>query len=217
MVKKSTCESKLKQEHNKCEKQLLELREKLKAEDIEVFRLKSILDSIPGSIYWKDKNGVYLGRNSYSSEKMESVGLESEINIDDIIGKTDYDLFPKETADRYRKYDLEVLKTGKEISNEEPVTLPNGRILIQLSTKRPLRNEKKEIIGIIGNTVDITYQKEIEQSLREAKEQAEEASRVKTSFIRNMEHDIRTPFNGVWGIANYLYFNLLLLRPLAFT
>lgn len=205
MNKKSTHTIKLQQENNEHEKQLLQLRKKLQQKNMEIFHLKSILDSLPGSVYWKDKNGIYLGRNSYSIEKMESVGLEKNTNPDNIAGKTDYNIFPKEVADRYREHDLKVLKFGKEISSEEPVTLPNGKTLIQLSTKRPLRDENGTIIGVIGNTVDITYQKKIEAALIKAKEQAENAARVKTNFIRNMEHDIRTPFSGIWGIANYLW------------
>lgn len=113
--------------------------------------------------------------------------------------------FPKNVADEYRQNDLEVMKTGKELIKEEAFTLANGKILIQLSSKRPLREENGDIVGIVGNTVDITYLKKIEEELRDAKERAEIANGIKTEFIRNMEHDIRTPFNGVWGLANYLW------------
>ena len=187
---------------------VLKLKKFIKKLENEIFQYKMVLGSLPGSVYWKNKKGEYLGRNKYSQEKMVSVNLENApigIEKDDIIGKTDYDLFPKETADRYRKHDLEVIRTSKEITIEEPVTLPNGKTLVQLSTKRPLLNSLGKIIGVIGNTVDITYQKEIENSLRKAKELAEEAVITKTNFIRNMEHDIRTPFNGIWGLSNYLF------------
>ena len=66
----------------------------------ENFRLKSIIENLPGSIYWKDKNGVYLGRNTYSMEKMQSVELEHGRAKDAVIGKTDYDFFSKEVQSR---------------------------------------------------------------------------------------------------------------------
>lgn len=172
----------------------------------EIFRLKSVIENLPGSIYWKDRNGVYLGRNAYSHEKMQSVNLEADVTQgSSVIGKIDYDFFPKEVADEYRKHDMEVMQSGHELVREETVILPNGEKLIQLSSKRPLRNERGNIVGIVGNTIDITYLKKIEAELREAKEKLERANVLKTEFIRNMEHDIRTPFNGVWGLSNILW------------
>lgn len=169
--------------------------------DKEIYRLKNVIENLPGSIYWKDQNGVYLGVNCFSIEKMRSVNLAWQ----DIVGKTDYDLFPKEVADAYRKNDLEVMTSGHESSREEVITLPNGEILIQLSSKRPLRDEQGDIVGIVGNTVDITYLKKVESELREAKEKAEAANQLKMAFIRDMEHDIRTPFSGIYSITKYLY------------
>lgn len=171
------------------------------AKDKEIYRLRNVIENLPGSIYWKDQNGVYLGINHYSLEKMRSVNLDWK----DIAGKTDYDLFSKEIADAYRQNDLEVMATGVESSKEEIVTLPNGEILIQLSSKRPLRDEHGTVVGIIGNTVDITYLKKIEAELKEAKEKAEAANKLKSAFIMDMEHDIRTPFSGIYSITTYLY------------
>lgn len=185
-----------------------QLKRIVKEQHADIFRLKSVIDNLPGSIYWKDKNGVYLGRNTYSHEKSKSVNIEdSASTLDSPIGKTDYDYFSKEIADGYRKHDIEVMESGEELVREEITTLPNGEQLIQLSSKRPLRDEKGNVVGVVGNTVDITHLKKIEAELREAKEKLERGDIIKTEFIRNMEHDIRTPFNGVWGIANYLWQN----------
>lgn len=174
--------------------------------NMEIFRLRSVIEHLPGSIYWKDKKGIYLGRNAFSLEKMRSVELEHHhTNKDDIIGKTDYDIFSKEIADRYRKHDLAVMKNHKEYMIEESITLPSGKVIIQLSTKRPIYNQHSEVIGIVGNTIDITHLKEIEDELRKEHARAEQANHIKIEFMRNMEHDIRTPFSGVLGMANYLW------------
>ena len=166
--------------------------------DKEIYRLKNVIENLPGSIYWKDQHGVYLGVNCFSAEKMRSINLSWQ----DIVGKTDYDLFPKAVADAYRQNDLEVMTTGDESSLEETVTLPTGENLIQLSSKRPLRDEQGNIVGVIGNTIDITHLKKV---VREAKEKAEVANQLKTAFIRDMEHDIRTPFSGIYSLTKYLY------------
>ena len=165
-------------------------------------RLKGVIDSMPGSVYWKDKNGVYLGRNKYSFQKSIEEGVSSDLNRDSILGKTDYDYLDKDVADQYRKNDLKVL-LGQDISVEEEVNSPKGK-LVQLSQKCPLRDERGEIVGIIGNTIDITYLKKIELELKVAKEEAEKANRLKTEFIHNMEHDICTPFSGILGIIKAL-------------
>lgn len=171
----------------------------------ELFRLQAVIDNLPGSIYWKDKKGIYLGRNLSSAEKMHSINLEHTADKDAIYGKTDYDFFSKEVADQYRKHDIEVMEKKCEVTKEEYLTLPTGETIIQISTKRPLYDEHGEITGIIGNTVDISYLKKIENELRQATKKAEEANQLKTEFIRNMQHDIRTPLSGIWGIANYIY------------
>lgn len=169
--------------------QILRLQNTIVSLQAEIFRLKSVIEHLPGSIYWKDKEGVYLGRNTFSVEKMHSMELESNSTKDDVIGSTDYDLFPKETADRYREQDLLVMETKKELSAEESVTLPSGRTIIQLSTKRPINDQNGSVIGIVGNTVDITHLKNIENDLRKAKEHAD----VFNKTALQVAHDIRSP------------------------
>lgn len=161
--------------------------------------LSSIAESIGGSIYWKNRDGVYVGCNTFAAKM---AGLS---NPEEIIGKTDYDLFRKEEADVFRKNDLEVLQQGAEFSKEEQVTAPNGKLITQLSTKKALKDEQGNVIGIIGNTIDITYLKETETKLKAAKELAEQSNILKSEFIHNMEHDIRTPFGGILGLSSILF------------
>jgi PAS domain S-box-containing protein len=120
----------------------------------------NILDMIESSIYWKDKDGVYLGCNKLSAQM---VNLDSP---DEIIGKTDYDLFNKEAADIFRQHDLEVINNNT-VRVVEETRVYNGKEITHLSSKRPLLNKKGEIIGIVGSSVEITAQKEAEQLKRE--------------------------------------------------
>lgn len=185
---------------------ILRLQNTIASLQAEIFRLKSIIEHLPGSIYWKDENGVYLGRNKYSLEKMQNDEYEqATAHKDEVIGKTDYDLFSKEIADRFRCNDLHVMETRQEFSMEEAAILPNGKTMVQLSTKRPIYDQEGKVVGIVGNTVDITHLKEVEAELRKEHARAEQANLIKTEFMRNMEHDIRTPFSGVLGMAHYLW------------
>ncbi len=179
-----------------------QLKKIISAQKSEIYKLKNILDNLPGSIYWKDKDGVYQGRNNTSAESMRKFGFPWQWN--EIIGKTDHDLFNKVMADRFRKNDLEVMESGQEFVKEETATLPSGEQVVQLSTKRPLWDEEGHVIGLVGNTVDITYLKQIENELRIAKEKSEASNKAKIEFLENMRHDIRTPLIGIMEFANII-------------
>ena len=161
-------------------------------------RIQAIIDTIAGNHWWKDKEGRYLGCNRVAANIW---GLESP---EDVIGKTDYELPWANTANALIAHDKEVMETGKTLKREEMVATKEGKPLIFLVTKTPLRDCDSSIIGTIGTSVDITEMKEMQRSLKAAKEQAELSDKLKTEFIRNMEHDFRTPFSGIWGIANML-------------
>ena len=178
------------------------LKEIIKQQQSEIFQLKSIIDTIPGDIYWKNKEGVYLGMNLSGRESLRKMGFSWRPN--EIVGKTDYDLFQSETAEEFRKNDLQIMDSKKESTREESAILPNGERIVQLSIKKPLFDENTKVIGIVGNTVDITYLKKMEDDLNLAKEKAEAANQAKSEFIKNMSHDIRTPLTGIMGAANIL-------------
>lgn len=159
--------------------------------------LGQIMDCTPGSLYWKDKEGRYLGCNTFM---VKTAGL---LSSEDIIGKTDFELWP-DHANEIRKNDVKVMSSGKAISLEEKVQIQSGEYMHFASSKVPLKDEHGSIIGIICNSLDITKLKETEAALKAANEKSELSNKAKSSFIENMEHDIRTPFNGVWGFANIL-------------
>ncbi len=175
--------------------ELEELKVLVAKQKTEIFELKNIIDNLPGDIYWKNKEGVYSGLNITGRKSLERMGFILE--KDEVIGKTDYDLYSQETADKFRENDLSVMHSKIEMTREESAILPSGEEITQLSTKRPLWDEKGNIIGIVGNTLDIT-------ELKKAKEKAEVANEAKASFLRNMRHDLRTPFSGILTLAQLM-------------
>jgi two-component system, OmpR family, aerobic respiration control sensor histidine kinase ArcB len=124
--------------------------------------LSSILKSLPGSIYWKDKEGYYLGSNDTLKEM---TGLSS------VIGKTDFDMPWAKTAQTLRDNDLKVMTLNVVLEVEETVTLADGNEVIVLTRKAPLHDEQGNVIGIIGTSLNITHRKEQESILRMAQEQ----------------------------------------------
>ena len=149
-----------------------------------------IIDNVDASIYWKDTEGHYLGCNKYML-KMAGIQDRSEI-----IGKKDCQLFWHDISNELEKIDKSVLLTGKYEGEETPVTANNDRRTFH-TTKTILFDDKNNVIGIIGISVDIT-------ELKKAKEAAEAANQAKSEFLRNMEHQLRTPFSGVYSMVELL-------------
>jgi signal transduction histidine kinase len=122
----------------------------------------------------------------------------------EIIGKTDFDLpWGLEFAKKCRANDLHIMNTSLSEECEETAIL-QGKKATFLSLKTPLKNKEKEIIGILGLSIDITKQKEAEKALLEAKKEAEAASQAKTEFLKNMHHDLRTPVAAMICCAEML-------------
>ena len=160
--------------------------------------MENIIAEIPVSVYWMNKECVYLG---CSNSMAKLLNLASR---HDIIGKIYADLYDEKSSECYRIADKTVMDTGVSLSAEEPLYSSDGTKKIFLSNKVPLRDSSGEIIGMLGISVDITTQKNMEEDLKKAKEAAEMASFYKTEFIANMSHDIRTPLSGVVGRGEQL-------------
>ena len=168
------------------------LEEQIQSLQDELFRLKSMIHDVPGNIYWKNKEGVYLGHNYYAGELLYHTGITTEIYTDRIIGLTDFDLFDYETASQYRLSDLEVMETEKTLIREEVLHLKDEEPIIHLSMKKPLYNRKHEVVGIVGNSVNITAQKEAED-LRLKNTLNEEKLETVRLLAASIAHEIRTP------------------------
>lgn len=158
--------------------------------------LTAVLNTIPSRVYWKNKKSVYVGCNNAFAE---DAGVD---DISQIKGKTDYDFPWAEMADRYRKYDNQVIQSGEaSLHIEEQLVNLRGDKSWRDSNKIPLRDESGNIIGVLGTYQDITVRKLVEQDLQVAKEAAETANQVKSQFLANMSHEIRTPMNGILGLT----------------
>ncbi len=122
--------------------------------------LRTVIDNIPDAIYMKDKNSRKLVANKIDAQRCNVEKTE------DIIGKTDYDLYPRDIADKYIEDDKKVLETGKSIINREEILPEGDKFRWVLTSKIPLKNDENKIIGLVGIGRDITEIKEHESRLR---------------------------------------------------
>lgn len=160
--------------------------------------LENIIAVMPGYVYWMNSEGVYLGCND---REAKVIGLTSR---KEIVGKRNIDMPGFLIAEELDPVNEHIMSTGKAITLEEPAKLPDGTEGIFISSKTPLKDDKNNIIGLLGISIDITDRKQMENELITAKEKAEVANKAKKEFLYNMRHDIRTPFSGITGMATLL-------------
>jgi len=123
--------------------------------------LKTILESIPMRVFWKDRDLRYLGSNTAFATDAGLAGPE------ELIGKDDHQLAWREQAELYQADDRKVMASGKvKLAYEEPQTTPDGNQIWLRTSKVPLRDRLDEVIGVLGLYEDITAAKEAEAQLR---------------------------------------------------
>jgi PAS domain S-box-containing protein len=125
--------------------------------------LRSVLDTIPARVFWKDMEGRYLGCNQPFAR---DAGVDSP---EALLGKDDHALVWKNQADLYRADDKAVITSGvPKLQYEEPETTPTGTQLCLRTSKTPLRDLKGRIIGVLGTYEDITDYKRVHDQLTES-------------------------------------------------
>lgn len=166
-----------------------------------VMYLMQILSQVPGNVYWKNIKGEYQGCNK---NQLKVAKLSS---MDEIIGKTDDDLYHKAIAAAVRAIDSGVMQSGKAQEFEEIGIDDQGNECIYLTQKSPLFDSNHAVIGVLGISMNITERKRAAEREKKAiQEIAEEHTRAEaetelrravTILAGSIAHDLRTPLSAM--------------------
>jgi two-component system, sensor histidine kinase and response regulator len=150
---------KLRKEHEQLE---ILLQKKSKEQE-------TILNSVPAMVFYKDKENHFISTNKGFENAM---GLPKQ----ELIGKSMFELYPKDQAEHYWKDDKEVIESGKAKRNIIESMKTNSGTVIVRTDKIPYLDELNNVIGVIGFSTDITQREKDEEKLRNFSKAVEQSS-----------------------------------------
>jgi two-component system, cell cycle sensor histidine kinase and response regulator CckA len=125
-------------------------------------KYRVLVENLPQKVFLKDASLRFVSCN-------EKFARDMGITVDEVIGKNDYDFYPRELADKYRADDHHVMETG-QVGEFDEINTHNGRTAVVRAVKTPVRDEQGKCTGILGIFWDITERHQAEQAVRMSEE-----------------------------------------------
>jgi PAS domain S-box-containing protein len=154
--------------------------------DDERKRLRALIDNIPDLMYVKDRESRFLIANTHTAR------ILGANNVEELLGKTDFDFLPRKLADAFYTDEQEVMSSGQPLYNRQEKFVDRfGKETYVLTTNVPLRDSKGRITGVSGIGRDIGELKKIEEALRAAHQEAEIFINAVPSILIGVDRDSR--------------------------
>ena len=188
---------------------VLRRRVRLQTADLRESRqmLQLVLDHIPERVFWKDRDGRYLGCN-------KACACDAAIPTPEaIVGKTDYELDWRATADAFVADDRKVIQSGQaRLGYEEVMIGADGTHRWMRVSKTPLYGPRGGIIGVLGAYEDITDRKRADEKIQRYSAQLAETNEELKRFTYIVSHDLRAPLLSLRGFSGELRRSLEAVR-----
>ena len=172
--------------------------------------LRTLIDYLPDPIYVKDTEGRFILENEAEARQMGAASTS------EVVGKTGFDYYEPELAERYHKDDLAVMRSGQALINrEEPATDVGGHQKWILTTKVPLRNANGEVIGLVGIGHDITDRKQTEDALEQYAKRLSILHSIDQAILaaRSIEEVVNVVVSHIQQIVNPYELIVLAFNP----
>ncbi len=191
-------------------KELHDSREQLRQRTSEAVAanrfLDSVIENIPDMIFIKEATDLKFVKLNLAGERL--LGYPRA----ELLGKNDYDFFPKNEGDHFVAKDREVLNSGGYLEiSEEPIHTANNGIRLLRTKKVAVLDEHGVPIHLLGISEDVTEQKELEkrvqslnQDLQARAKELETANKRLENFTTAATHDLRAPLSIIGGYVNLL-------------
>ena len=165
-------------------------------------RSRALLSSIPERVFFKDRDCVFIQVNEVFAA---DIGKRPE----EVIGRTDFDLFPPELAAAYRMDDRQVMDLRRPLNKEERNVVQGQERIVEV-TKSPVIDDRGEVIGVLGLFADITERKRIEDQIREYSTELERRKAELETVNARLEN--LATIDGLTALTNHRAFHERLLE-----